>query len=174
LRGEVNGLGHGAVNGWLFQHDRVTGAKRGGQDVLVTTHGQPVAMLKADIFRPDVAEALGAEPNCGFRFVPPPETVTGQLVVYKFTAVPSGIELKGSPAHIEFPGANLKLRLLDMSKSIDALFTDLWRLKNEIKSLLPLESSNIHNYHFWALKYQALMKSVFSTPCDQDKSVTCP
>ena len=141
---------------------------------MVTTHGQPVAMLKADIFRPDVAEALGAEPNCGFRFVPPPETVTGQLVVYKFTAVPSGIELKGSPAHIEFPGANLKLRLLDMSKSIDALFTDLWRLKNEIKSLLPLESSNIHNYHFWALKYQALMKSVFSTPCDQDKSVTCP
>ncbi len=167
FHGTVNGMGHGAINGWVFAFDRVVGMKTGGQDVLVTAAGQPVALLRADQFRPDVAEIYDCEPNCGFSFVPPPETVTGQVVTYRFTIVPAGVELQGSPLSVEFPDAGLRERLLAMLSTIDTVFTQAWHLKQQIKSLIPLEAYNLHNYHAWATRYQALIAEVFAPPAAQ-------
>ena len=57
--GMMDGLVDGLVQGWALNIDHRTNAKTGGVKILVMTNGQPLAELTADLFRADVAEALG-------------------------------------------------------------------------------------------------------------------
>jgi hypothetical protein len=52
VEGVMDGLVDGLVQGWALNIDHRTNAKTGGVRILVTTGGQPLAELVADLFRP--------------------------------------------------------------------------------------------------------------------------
>lgn len=151
--GRTDGLHDGAIRGWALRHERTSGRKEGGLQVLISFNGQPVAQLAAGEFRADVAEAHGADPNCGFAFVPPPDLFGGKTVEVRCRTVPAGIELDNSPCHVTFPDAGVSGKLQEILKSTEEMFVDLWTLRAELKRLLPGEEFNIHRYDAWARAY---------------------
>jgi GT2 family glycosyltransferase len=179
--GQVDGLLDGAIRGWVLSHDRKTGDKHGGLQVLVTIHDQPVAHLLANQFRPDVGEEWKCDPNCGFMFVPPANLFAGKSVVLNFKVIPGQIELRNSPYNVAFPDLHAYQGLQKLLESADHLFTELWSLRAKIRGLLPADSFNLLTYDAWAnTYYDHLKNSEVTPPVPESKqlapliSIICP
>jgi len=150
--GMMDGLVDGLVQGWALNIDHRTNAKTGGVKILVTTGGQPLAELTADLFRADVAEALGAEAACGFAFSPPIELRHGGRVMLSFYAMPERVELRGSPVEIVYPGDTERQRINALIARADELFRYAYHLRRELKAALPGDRYLISDYARWAAK----------------------
>ena len=150
--GQVDGMHDGALHGWVIRDDRKSGRKNGGLQVVVTLNGQTIGQVFAAEFRPDVAEALGCEPNCGFAFVPPADIVAGRTLELRFRVIPGGVELRNSPYTAIFPEAATVRKVREMLVSIDQLFTQVWALRGQLRGLLPIEHT-LQTYNSWARTY---------------------
>lgn len=162
--GRVDGLHDGAIRGWVVLHDRLTGMKSGALQVLVSLHGHPVAQLNANEFRADVADSLGATPNCGFVFVPPPEIFTGKTVDFHFKVIPGGFVLDNSPYTAAFPAVDAYRDIAELTEVADSLFKQLWDLRTRIKSLMPAEPHKLVSYDSWANTYHARLAATPAPP----------
>jgi GT2 family glycosyltransferase len=150
VEGVMDGLVDGLVQGWALNIDHRTNAKTGGVRILVTTGGQPLAELVADLFRADVAEALGSEATCGFAYSPPSELRHGGRVMLSFYALPERVELRGSPVEIVFPGDTERQRINALIARADELFRYAYHLRRELKAALPGERHLLSDYARWA------------------------
>jgi GT2 family glycosyltransferase len=143
----------GALRGWVVRHDRKHGRKHGGLQVLITLLGQPIGQVLANHFRADVAESLGCDPNCGFVFVPPPDAVAGKTLELRFRVIPGGMDLRNSPYRASFPDLDTSRKLREMLATADQVFTQIWALRAQIKSMLPSEQHTLRTYDAWARAY---------------------
>ena len=152
--GRVDGLHNGAVSGWAFWHDRGTGTKIGGLQVLVTVQGHPIAQIAARGSRPDVAAAYGCDPNCGFAFYPPPRFVAGRTIEFDFRVIPGSHVLDGSPTRVNFPSLETVAAIRDLEEATDKIFTELWLLRDRVRRMAPVETYTVEHYDPWARQYQ--------------------
>ena len=162
VEGMVEGLDGGAVKGWAVRSDLAGASRRGGVVLRVSADGRPVGEVRADLFRPDVAETLGAEPDCGFRFVPPPELRHGQEVRLVFQAVPEGTELANSPLAVRFLATDAYATLARVTREIDRLAGELWVLRGQLRALAAAPSCAIEEYAAWAGPYFADLRRRFA------------
>jgi GT2 family glycosyltransferase len=162
--GLVEGLHDGAITGWAFRHDRITDRRHGGLQVLVTCDGHPVGQVVANLFRPDVAEAGACDPNCGFRFVAPANSVVGKPVELRFNVIPGGVELQNSPYVAEFPEPEEHRKLRQLQASADHILAQLAALRAQIDDLLPRERFSLHTYDRWARAHQRSLSAARLPP----------
>ena len=160
VEGVLDGLVDGLIQGWVLQVDERTGQKAGGARVVVSTNGQPVAELMADQFRADVAEALGADPACGFSWSPPPELRRGGgTLSFDFHVMPGRVALRGSPVELRMPGSAERERIEGLIEQADDLFRYAYRLRRELKAVLPAEGHSLASYRSWAARSQPLAEA---------------
>lgn len=155
----VDGARNGAVFGWAVCADAVTGSVKAGLPILVYYGDHMVAQIVADQFRPDVAKVFGYPPNCGFVFVPPADVVAGQSMEFRFIVIPQGKELTNSPVRIDFVSHQQHQALNALMTQADFLFTEIWKLREQIKEMKPRPYYNLHNYHEWAVAYQKALSA---------------
>ncbi len=174
--GRVDGLHGGAILGWALLHDHLLDRRSGGLQVLTTHLGQPIGQVCANQFRADVAERLECDPNCGFAFTPPTEIVAGRTMELRFRVLPDGLELQNSPFMAIFPELKAYRTFRDLLDVTDRLFTQMWALRAQIKSLLPADHHTIQSYDGWArLYYQSLATRKLGTPTARPLvSIICP
>jgi len=154
IEGVLDGLVDGMIQGWVIRVDERTNAKTGGVRVLISTKGQPVAELTADEFRADVADAIGADPSCGFSYALPPELRTGKSIVFDFHAMPERILLRGSPLELAIPAEAERTRLANLIDRADELFRYAYHLRRELKAAMPAERLTLGNYESWVRQSQ--------------------
>lgn len=159
IEGVLDGLVDGMIQGWVVRVDERTNTKMGGVRVLISTKGQPVTELTADAFRADVAEAIGADPSCGFSYALPPELRTGKSVVLDFHAMPERILLRGSPLEIAIPAEAERARLTNLIERADELFRYAYHLRRELEAALPSERLSLQEYSSWARQNQPLVEA---------------
>jgi GT2 family glycosyltransferase len=157
--GVMDGLVDGLVQGWAVNIDHVTGAKTGGVRILVMAGGQPLAELAADLYRADVATAIGAEGACGFAFAPPSSLRHGGRVMLSFYAMPERVELQGSPVEIVFPADTERQRINALIARADELFRYAYHLRRELKAALPGDRFLLSDYAQWAAAFLPLAKA---------------
>ena len=157
LEAVLDGLVDGLIQGWALRIGEATGEKTGGATIMVSTRGQPIAEFVADQFRADVAEALGADPACGFSFALPPELCTGKSVVLDFHVLPERTPLRGSPLQIAVPSSGERARISSLIEQADELFRYAYRLRRELKAALPAERPSLADYPGWARRNQPLI-----------------
>jgi GT2 family glycosyltransferase len=152
--GQVDGLRDGAVRGWVFRHDRSTGTRSGGLQVLVTMQGHPIAQITARGLRADVAAAHGCDANCGFAFYPPAQFVAGKTVEFDFRVIPGGHVLAGSPVRVNFPSLETASAIRELHEATEKIFTELWLLRDRLRRMAPRETYTVGYYDPWARQYQ--------------------
>lgn len=152
--GRVDGLHNGAVGGWVFLHDRSSGTKSGGLQVVVMMLGHPIAQVTARRSRMDAAAAHGCDPNCGFVFHPPTHFVAGRTVEFDFRVTPGGHTLSGSPVRVNFPSLETVAAIRDLQEAADKIYVDLWMLRDRLRRLAPGETYTVEYYDPWARQYQ--------------------
>jgi GT2 family glycosyltransferase len=161
--GKVEGLQNGALRGWALEQNYVADKIRGGLTILISLNGQPIGQVVADQFRPDVADAHGSEPNCGFSFAPPPAFAAGRSLELRFFIIPGQIELQSSPLAVSFPDQAMIVQVRDALSNVDQLFRQVWHLRSQLKALMPVEAYGLGDYDAWSKKYfSALIKREIS------------
>jgi len=150
------------IRGWAVVVDPARNLKAGHNEILVTSRGRPVAQLVADQFRPDVADSIDCDPNCGFSFIPPPEFLFRHSAEFGFFVLPHGVELPNSPLAVDFLGNETYRTLGRLMEAVDDVYLQLWNIKNVIKDLLPAEIYNIAQYDDWARRYFDSLRSASS------------
>lgn len=176
----LDGLVDGVIQGWVLQIDERTGAKTGGTRVLISTDGQPVAEVLADQFRADVAEALDADPACGFSWSPPSDLRRGGgTITFDFHAKPSRTLLRGSPLEVRVPGRIDRTRIEALIERADELFRFAYHLRRELKAVLPAEGFSLADYQGWAAHNRptipARIAARYGTRADRTLvSIVCP
>ncbi|MBW4035519.1 MAG: glycosyltransferase [Proteobacteria bacterium] len=156
IEGVLDGLVDGMVQGWAVRVDERTNVKTGGVRVLISTKGQPLAELPANEFRADVAEALGADPACGFSYALPPELRNGKSIVLDFHAMPDRVLLRGSPLEIAIPADAERTRLSNLIDRADELFRYAYHLRRELKAAMPAERLTLGSYPSWVRQSRPL------------------
>jgi GT2 family glycosyltransferase len=149
VEGVLDGVVDGLIQGWVLRVDTKAGTRTGGVRILVSTQGQPIVELTADQFRPDVADALGADPACGFAFTPPPEFRHGRLITFDFQAMPECVPLRGSPLEVALPTDAERARIQRLIDRADELFVYAYHLRRELRAALPAQRYMINDYPRW-------------------------
>ena len=150
IDGVLDGLVDGMIQGWAIRIDERNGETSGDTRILVSFKGQPVAELAADQFRADVAEALGADPACGFSYTLPPELRLGKSVTLDFHVMPERVALRGSPIEIAVPAEDERSRIAKLIEQTDELFRFAYHLRRELKAALPSDRHTLKAYAAWA------------------------
>jgi GT2 family glycosyltransferase len=153
-QGFVDGLTEGgALNGWLFRSDTETGARIGGNRLLVLIDGNLASEIVADQFRPDVGGAHRCDPHCGFSYIPPAKYRSGKAFRFRFLVANDRTELLNSPLDATFlpnDAAGTLHELLDLA---DDLATQTWQMKQRLKALLQVDEMSLTQYAQWAKFY---------------------
>jgi GT2 family glycosyltransferase len=160
LLGRVDGLNDGNITGWVVVVDQRNGTQDVRNQLLIVNHGQPVAQITADLFRPDVAAAVACDPHCGFSFFPPAEFRSGQTVQFRFIVLPHGRELLGSPLSVTLPSHAEETKLDRLLGKTDALLAQLWEIRQQLKAMMPADAYNLENYDSWAERYFARVRKL--------------
>ncbi|HUZ62326.1 MAG TPA: hypothetical protein VMU82_01295 [Acetobacteraceae bacterium] len=150
IEGYVDGFEDGAIRGWVVRTDALTGARFGGVQVLVSTAGRPLQQVCADQFRGDVADALDCDGNCGFAITLPADAAAGQRLDLDFHAMPERQALTGSPISLAVPATGAQAQLAALAADVDRLFSHAWRMRRQLKALLPAPVHPLETYGSWA------------------------
>ena len=148
LRSNVDGYSHGIIKGWVLLETREK-SLRGGLTVQVEHSGQTVALVRADRYRPDVANVLQADAYCGFIFEPPHFLRRGSPVEFRFYEAQHKIELANSPYTSSLGNDLHESKLLRIQEEIGRLSVSLSLLKEEIRSTITRPHYDIDNYGNW-------------------------
>ncbi len=150
FEGILDGVVDGLIQGWALSVDDRTKTKTGGLRILVTESGQPVAELRADQHRGDVASALNCDPACGFTYPPSSDQRRGRRAVLRFYIMPGRYELQGSPLEIVFPDDGERDRINALIGRTDELFAFAYHLRRELRAALPGVRYTVDDYARWA------------------------
>ncbi len=186
IQGMVDGIFGNVVRGWVFRIDKRTQARTGGVTLEVRHQGITLARVKADGERPDVVEAHGCEPRCGFLYAVPARLRDGQVFEVDVHAVPEDVPLQGSPFRGRVLIQDNADRLFDMYAKVEALCTQVYALKDQLRQLVAADEDTIATYHRWATGYyEALRARVIAArrtaryaellgPAPPKVSIVCP
>ena len=155
----VDGLQRGAIRGWVLTEDHDSAKRLGGADIIVTYNGVEVGRTTANQNRPDVAQALKCDPNCGFEFVPAVRFRDGNRYEFRFYVAQDRIELGNSPLEFEYPAAAMKTKLAQFAVAIETISTELWQMKREMRRLLASDVLGLADYDVWARQYQKVLRA---------------
>ncbi len=153
VQGNVDGLVHNALRGWVL---RKIGRMKKAQarcDVLVTCDNVKIAQIRADRFRRDVGNVLGCDPNCGFEFAVPHAFQKDYAQSFRFFVLPEMLELDNSPFKTATVSNFLEGKLVAISNDMSRMYADMERLRREITALLPSQGYHIGEYDRWARRY---------------------
>lgn len=159
VEGVVDGLVGAAVCGWVVRRNLDTGRVTGGETVEFVHEGLPIGRAVASLFRPDVAEALGCEPNCGFSFVLPAALRNGQCASLAVRAALNGEELPGSPVQVRFLHAAGMSGLAGLFDEVNRICAHSYALRDELRKLLDADEFGVAQYNSWAASYFAALRS---------------
>jgi GT2 family glycosyltransferase len=158
LLGRVDGFHDANITGWVLVVDHRNGTQDVRNQLVIVNHGQPVAQITADLFRPDVAAAIACDPHCGFSFIPPAEFCSGQTVEFRFIVLPYGRELPGSPLSVTLPSRDDEAKLERLLGKTDFLLAQLWEMRQQLKAMMSAAAYNLENYEAWAEHYFARLR----------------
>lgn len=158
----VDGFDGGVIRGWLLRQTQFDAELSGNRTVQVTCGGEVVAVLKANRFRPDVAEALRADAYCGFVFEPPFELKRSRPMTFHFYDVEDGTELANSPCSTSFGKDHRYGKLLALQDVVDRLSADIEGLKQDIRSIVSRRQYSIYEYDLWFDDYIVLLRDSVS------------
>ncbi|MCQ8240696.1 glycosyltransferase family 2 protein [Rhizosaccharibacter radicis] len=153
VQGNVDGLVHNALRGWVLRKVGRSGTAHARCDVLITCENVKIAQLRADRFRRDVGNVLGCDPNCGFEFQIPHAFQKSYPQKFRVFLLPEMLELDNSPFETATVSNFLEGKLVSISNDMSRLYSDIERLRREITALLPSQGYNINDYDRWARRY---------------------
>ncbi len=153
VSGIVDGMFGSSVRGWAFRTDERTGERTGGVTIEVRAGGVRIDQVKAGLIRNDVAEAMGCDPNCGFLYSVPTRFRDGRTFVLEFHAVPEGGQIVGSPFTGSVPTRDTIDQLHGMHAQIEALCTQMYALKDQLRQMVTADEYTIDIYDSWAARY---------------------
>ena len=153
LEGVVDGLVGAALCGWIIRRNLDTGRATGGETVEILHEGRRVGQVVASLFRPDVAEALECEPNCGFSFVLPASLRNGQHSTLTVRAAVNGEELQGSPAQVHFLPEEAIRRLSSLFEEVNRICSQNYALRDRLRQMLDMDEFSVGQYNEWAALY---------------------
>ena len=159
VHGRVDGMLGAAIRGWAFREDRSTGSRTGGVVLEVRANGLVLGPIPADQDRPDVAEAHGCAPHCGFSYAIPSLFRDGQPFELAFHAMPEATQLQGSPFRGEMIAQSNADRLFEMYARVEALCTQAYALKDELRQLVSADEYTLATYHGWAVIYYETLRA---------------
>ena len=155
--GHVDGMFGSSVRGWAFRLDERSDERVGKVDIEVRSNGVKIDQISAGLIRNDVAEAHGCEPQCGFLYSVPTRFRSGQPFILEFSAVPEGTSLVGSP----FTGSTLVRSSVEqlhaMHARVEALCTEMYALKDQLRNMTTSDDHTINLYGSWAQQYFACL-----------------
>ena len=159
VHGVVDGMFGSAIRGWAFRTEKQSKQRTGGVTLDVWARGVRIGRVKAGLTRSDVAAVHGCEPHCGFLYAVPPRFRDGRPFVVEFRAAPEGTHLEGSP----FTGSVLVRdnadRLLDMYAKVEALCTQLYSLKDQLRQITAADEHALDSYNAWAEPYFGALRA---------------
>ncbi len=159
LRGNLDGLMHNALRGWVLRQKGHEGRMTAGCDLLITCDGIRVGQVRADRLRRDVGSALECDPNCGFEFAIPKDFRRDYPQHFRAFVLPEMLELEGSPLVTSTVSEYLEGRLLSLSSDMSRLQGDLERMRRELDRLLPSEGYHLDDYDRWARRYYEKLRA---------------
>ena len=153
LEGQLDGLVHHALRGWVLRRDGHDGPLTARCDLLVTCDNVRVGQVRADQLRRDVSSAMQCDPNCGFAFTIPAVFRKDYPQRFRVFVLPEMLELSGSPLTTRTVSDYLEGRLLSLAADMTRVHGDLERMRREIDRLLPTEGYHLDDYDRWARRY---------------------
>lgn len=153
IEGVVDGFIGAALCGWVVRRSLDTGRATVGETVEILHEGRRIGQVVADMFRPDVAEALGCEPNCGFSFVLPASLRDGQRVSLAVRTPANGEDLRGSPAQACLLPEAAAGKLGSLLQEMDRICSQSYAVRDTLKQLLDADEFSIAQYNAWASLY---------------------
>ncbi|MCQ8277823.1 glycosyltransferase [Acetobacteraceae bacterium KSS8] len=153
IQGNVDGLVHNALRGWVIRKIGRTPLVQARCDILITCENIKIAQIKADRFRRDVGNVLGCDPNCGFEFTVPHAFQKSYTQKFRFFVLPEMIELGNSPFVTATVSDFLEGKLVSIGNDMSKMYADMERLRREIISLLPSQGYHLGDYDRWARRY---------------------
>ena len=152
-QGNVDGLVHNALRGWVLRKVGRNPVAEARCDVLITCDNVRIAQIKADRFRRDVGNVLGCDPNCGFEFAIPHAFQKDYAQTFRFFLLPEMIELDNSPFVTATVSNFLEGKLVSIANDMSRMYADMERLRREITTLLPSQGYHLGDYDRWARRY---------------------
>ncbi|MBB3172345.1 GT2 family glycosyltransferase [Endobacter medicaginis] len=154
----VDGFKRGKLRGWVLNHHLLSGERIGGVLIQVTVDGAKVAQVRADRYRGDVASVLNCDPNCGYEVgLPQRFKGSGQHTI-RIYALPDHTELSGSPLVTSLADNALEAQLVDVSRTIEVLYKEITRLRNEVINAMPTPDYDLNDYDRWARIYYRTLR----------------
>ncbi|WP_428374901.1 glycosyltransferase family 2 protein [Lichenicoccus sp.] len=158
LHGNLDGMVHNTLRGWVLRQIGHAGAMVAGGDVLITCDDVRIGLAHADRLRRDVGSANASDPYCGFEFALPQDLRSSQPRRYRAFALPEMRELAGSPLVTATVTDLLEGRLLALSAGMQRLQAELCRMGRELDLLLPSEGYHIEDFDRWARRYYETLR----------------
>lgn len=109
--------------------------------------------------RADVAQATGCEPRCGFLYTVPPRLRDGRPFELAFRSAPEGDQLDRSPVAGSVLVKDSVDQLHAVLAQVEALCTQAYALKDQLKLLVAADEHSLQGYHAWALSYQDTLRA---------------
>ncbi len=159
VHGMVDGITGTAIRGWAFRLDKRSSSRTGGVTLEVRANGVVLGQVKAGELRSDVARAHGCEPHCGFIYTVPPRLRDGHPFELEFHAVPEGVQLTPSPFRGQVLVQDQADRLLEMYGQVEALCTQAYALKDQLRQLVATDEYTLATYHGWAVTYYDTLRA---------------
>jgi O-antigen biosynthesis protein len=136
IEGVVDGLVGATLCGWVVRRNLDTGSGTGGETVEILHEGRRIGQVVASQFRPDVAAALGCDPNCGFGFVLPTSLRNGHRSTLTARAAVNGQELQGSPTHVQVLPEEAIGRLSALYEEVSRVCSQSYAVRDRLRQML--------------------------------------
>ena len=159
LQGQLDGLVHHALRGWVLRRQGHAGKLAAGCDLLVTCDDVRIGQVRADQLRRDVAAAVKCDPNCGFEFTIPAAFRKDYPQRFRVFVLPEMLELSGSPLVTRTVSDYLEGRLLALRSDLGRVHADIERMRREVDRLLPQEGFHLDEYDRWARRYYEKLRA---------------
>lgn len=156
----ADGITRGTVRGWALQRLTPGGPLTGDVTVSLLVDGIATAQARADLYRGDVAAAIGCEPNCGFE-LPIPLHLRGSTPHnFEVITLPEKQTIPGTPIISAVADDALETRLVNLMNVIDGLHRELSTLRKDVRSLIPKRPDTLRDYDRWARRYYPLRRAL--------------
>ena len=153
ITGRIDHLIGSSISGWVFRTDTRTGKRTGNVEIEVRANGVRVDQIKASASRADVAEVFNCEAHCGFHYSLPSRFRDGRTFQLEFHAAREGVPLEGSPFIDRVPVRSTMDQLHSMYAQLEALATQTYALKDQLRELLTQDEYKLGSYNTWAQAY---------------------
>ncbi|MBR0558705.1 glycosyltransferase family 2 protein [Neokomagataea anthophila] len=180
----ADGITHGAVRGWALQRLSPSGDLEGDVTVSLLVDGRPASQARANLYRGDVAAALGCSPNCGFELPIPLHFRGSAPHHFEVITLPNKLTIPGTPIISAVTDDALETRLVNLINVIDGLHRELSTLRKDVRSLIPKRPDTLRDYDRWARRYYPMRRVLAAqerdyaaqngTPPQPLVSVLCP